>query len=364
MLLRPRARSVELTRGTFLQELDLVTRADGPDNQIDVLEFLSSLDVPMYDDYDPWGKSKAREQLFLRNTASSAPPRNFSRHYFRVPEAPVAVKKKEEKKPQDEGEGPASKKPKHKPGAGLARKYLRQIADEMDAKGVSLLDLFRKIDIDASGAIDKEEFGHACDMVGVHGLGKAQTDFMFDHVDENGNAKLDLHELQTALLDSQIDDASRSSASASGSRPSTFRPDDTQGLRQTAGSAAPWAQSKQGTRIDSIVPPDHFNLRFRRSLMPPYATSETVDLRALLRACRQCIITPVEREPFINAPSPGENFSTRTVVLKAPGPRFWPNPFTRSDMCDDWLLGGPARFLMLACLLAGMCWCRRLLIDT
>ena len=261
-----------------MQELDLVACADGPDNKIDVLQFINSLKVPEFDEYDPLGQSKAREQLYLRNTVSSAPPRNVSRQYYRMPEAPVAVLKKAEK--PEESVGATSKKPKRKPGAGLARKYLRQVADEMDMKGVSLLDVFRKIDIDASGAIDKGEFSQVIQELGIRGLGPSQTDFMFDHVDENSNEKIDLHELQTALLDSRIDG---SQSSTSGSRPSTFRPGDTGGTGLTPG---PWSKSKQGTRIDSIVPQDHFNLRFRRSLMPPYATSETVSLHALPSAVR------------------------------------------------------------------------------
>ena len=258
-----------------MQELDLVACADGPDNKIDVLQFINSLKVPEFDEYDPLGQSKAREQLYLRNTVSSAPPRNFSRQYYRMPEAPVAVLKKAEK--PEESVGATSKKPKRKPGAGLARKYLRQVADEMDVKGLSLLDVFRKIDLDSSGAIDKGEFAQVIQELGIRGLGPSQTDFMFDHVDENTNEKIDLHELQTALLDSQID---RSQSSASGSRPSTFGPEDTGG-NGPGPTPTPWSKSKQGTRIDSIVPQDHFNLRFRRSLMPPYATSETVSLRAL-----------------------------------------------------------------------------------
>lgn len=86
-----------------MQELDLVASADGPDNKIDVLQFINSLEVPEFDEYDPLGKSKAREQLYLRNTVSSAPPRNFSRQYYRMPEVPVEVLKKPEKPEESVG---------------------------------------------------------------------------------------------------------------------------------------------------------------------------------------------------------------------------------------------------------------------
>jgi len=94
--------------------------------------------------------------------------------------------------------------------------------------------------------------------------------FLFRNIDENGNGKVDIHELKNALTEAQIDDSGGSQPS----RPSTFRPDGTGSL-----SNEPWASRTNGTRIPSLLPADHFNIRFRRSLMPPYATSETVILR-------------------------------------------------------------------------------------
>lgn len=252
------------------EELDFLAGADGG-APVHVHDFMLELKVPDYDDYDPWGKSKAREQLFLRKKASNLPPRHFNRPVSEEPPKPLVPSMG---KKADEGEaspgGGAPSKPKRKPGAGIARKYMRQINDEMEMKGVTLLDIFRKIDIDASGSIDQNEFEQAVEIIGVPGMQRQQMAFLFKNVDENNNGKVDIHELHMALMDSKNDDGAGSSAGAT-SRPSTFRPDDTGG-----GSALPWAQSTRGTRLEAVLPPDHFNLRFRRSLMPPYATSETV----------------------------------------------------------------------------------------
>ena len=102
---------------------------------------------------------------------------------------------------------------------------------------------------------------------------KQQMEFLFKNVDENDNGKVDIHELHMALTDAKNEEQDKSSAGAT-SRPSTFRPDDT--------GAVPWAQRTQGTRLEAVLPPDHFNLRFRRSLMPPYATSETVRVTCIV----------------------------------------------------------------------------------
>ena len=252
------------------EELDFCSGADG-EEPIHIQDFMFNLRVPDYDDYDPWGKSKAREQLYLRNKVSLIPPRQFSRPSWEDPPAPVAQPAAKIPAEDDqEAQGGGTKKPKRKPGAGIARRYLKQIGDEMDMKGVSLLDVFRKIDIDASGAIDQSEFEQAIEVIGVPGIQKQQMAFLFTNIDENDNGKVDIHELHMALSDAQADDAATSSAGAT-SRPSTFRPDSGGG-----GTSAPWVQRTKGSRLDAVLPPDHFNLRFRRSVVPPYATSETV----------------------------------------------------------------------------------------
>ena len=240
---------------------------DGPDSKILVMDFLESLAVPNYDDYDPWGKSRARETMHLHNRSRSVPTRQFSRPSFQVPKAQAFVAKHVVEAQDEEDTGPTDPtKPKAKAGAAIARKYLKQIGDEMDKKGVTLLDIFRKIDIDGSGAIDQGEFERAIDVIGVPGMERQQMTFLFRNIDENDNGKLDIHELQSALLDSQLTEAKESSGP---SRPSTFRPDT------GGGNAGPWAKAGN-TRLAACLPQDHFNLRFRRSLVPPYATSETV----------------------------------------------------------------------------------------
>ena len=256
-------------------ELDFCTGPGGAgaESKIHVHNFLLSLDVPSYDDnYDPWGKLRAREMRLLRDRVSNLPTRTFSHKSFEVPETLGLVPPKPAGEDETAGVelGTQPSKPKHKPGAGIARKYLKQIGDQMEVKGLELLDIFRKIDIDSSGTIDQSEFEEAVHVIGVPGIEARHMAFLFRNIDENGNGKVDIHELKNALTEAQIDDSGGSQPS----RPSTFRPDGTGSL-----SNEPWASRTNGTRIPSLLPADHFNIRFRRSLMPPYATSETVILR-------------------------------------------------------------------------------------
>lgn len=261
-------------------ELDFcVGSRDGPDNKIDVREFLDYLKIPSYEEnYDPWGKSRSREHSFLRNRSSKPPSRQFNHQSFDVPKKAVyIVKQVDEKKSEKPEDGSANvspgapNKPKLKAGSGLARKYLKQMSEVMHEKGVTLLDAFRAIDADSSGAIDQKEFQQAVELIGVPGMGEKQLAFLFQNIDENGNGKVDIHELMMALSDATIRDNGSPPASQP-SRPSTFRED----VKVTAANSEPWAKRSKGERVGPVLPSDHFNLRFRRALVPPYATSETV----------------------------------------------------------------------------------------
>lgn len=132
-----------------VEEMDFCTAAEeGPEGKVNVRNFLDSLKVPDYDQYDPWGQSRFREQIYLGDRVSKIPPRTFTRSSFEVPEKQTVLPKKViDDKGENEGESGSPSKPKRKPGAGIARKYLRQISDEMQVKGLNLLDVFRKVQI-------------------------------------------------------------------------------------------------------------------------------------------------------------------------------------------------------------------------
>jgi hypothetical protein len=129
------------------EELDFCTAAEqGPEGKVNVRNFLHSLKVPDYDEYDPFGQSLSREQFYLGERVRKIPPRTFTRASFEIPEKQIVLHKKVvEDQGDKEGERGSPSKPKRKQGAGIARKYLKQISEEMQFKGLNLLDVFRKV---------------------------------------------------------------------------------------------------------------------------------------------------------------------------------------------------------------------------
>ena len=112
----------------------------------------------------------------------------------------VLGKPKKKKEPAagsipEEGEEGAAPRRRKRAANTVAEKWKHVPADELKA----YVELFREIDADGSGGIDRGELRKAM-RVKMGNLSEARIDEVFDAVDEDGNGELDVDEFIAALL--------------------------------------------------------------------------------------------------------------------------------------------------------------------
>mmetsp|Transcript_68576 Transcript_68576/g.143005 ORF Transcript_68576/g.143005 Transcript_68576/m.143005 type:complete len:482 (+) Transcript_68576:180-1625(+) len=245
-----------------------------PDDFVDVTNFLHSLRVPDFDGYDPMGKSKLRETAFLRRTAAASRKRReelwSAQNTGNMPEketSPCPPAENDERKSTAGSRlSSAGSMGFDGPNMRQARKHARQLSEKMKENGMTILEMFRKIDKDGSGIIEKSEFESELQKRGSLGMMQQQIDSVWKFIDKDGSNSINYLEL-LAAMETESTPRSRRTTSSASSRSKM----DGGGGGLTFGD--PWAQSK-GKR-QPILPSDNFNVRTWRG-QPARSTSDLV----------------------------------------------------------------------------------------
>ena len=108
---------------------------------------------------------------------------------------------------------------------------------ELASNMARVLDVFRRLDSDGSGEVDRREFHHGIRTTLTGEFTKAEVDDVFNAIDESGDGKISYRELQRTLR----------------VPPSSSKPLPPRSLRLPPGRAAPrrrspWTQPSTGPR--------------------------------------------------------------------------------------------------------------------
>lgn len=264
-----------------------------PDDYVDVRNFVDALRVPDFLDYDPMGQSKARESKSLKRLAFPPRPRPDQgmegleqTEEFHTTEGLNSPAKDSSRRPTGSASVGGTNvqgneaKPRVLLNKRQARRHVKSLSAKLKEYGVSVLEMFRNIDHDGSGVIEKEEFEAELKKRTDLGVLQPQIDDVWSYIDKDGNNSINYLELVGALEDDATS-SKNSSRPATGSRPGSKGSEDS-GQRMSFGD--PWAQGR-GKR-QAILPSDHFNVRTWRG-QPPRAT--------------ETILVPIE-ESFLHCP--------------------------------------------------------------
>jgi len=216
---------------------------------------MNTIRTPDFDDYRPFRKSFEREKVFLtqlaRKELKPVNRRELSLDVHRAVHHSPSVSSHRTSNSLSSLDGNQADP--------SSSKTLLAFVNKLKRRGLSLLDMFKNIDKDGSGVIDKSEFLKALEVLEKKGFTKDEIENLWFEIDADDSNSINYLEFIRAI---------KSETKGEMSLLQTDRQHGVQGKH--------FQTTLNATRTP-ILPRDHYNVKFCRTAGPPsYSTYETI----------------------------------------------------------------------------------------